>query len=56
MTERDIRGYVLALVGAIQTDDNETAKNAIVALGTQVLVDLNHIANALEEIAIKMGS
>jgi hypothetical protein len=53
MTEDDIRGHVLALVGALSDDDKATATEVGVALLTQVLVDLNRIADALEYMATK---
>ncbi len=52
MNERDIRGVVLALAQAIATKDEKTATQAAISLVTQMLVDLNRIANALEIIAI----
>jgi hypothetical protein len=52
VNERDIQGSVLALAQAVATRDEKLAVQVAVALGTQVLVDLNRIANALEVIAI----
>ena len=56
MNERDIQGSVLALAQAIATKDEKTATQAAISLGTQILVDLNRIANALEIIAIERHS
>lgn len=56
MTERDVKGLVTALVGAIIANDEKTALQVGVTLVTQVLVDLNRIANALEVIAIERRS
>lgn len=56
MNERDIRGNVMALVGAVATKDEKTALQAGMELATQFLVDVNRIANALEVLAIECSS
>jgi hypothetical protein len=55
VTERDIQGAVLALVGAIKADDEKTMLQAGTMLITQVFVDLNRIAGALEHIASEIN-
>lgn len=63
MTENDIRGNILCVVESYKKINTTNGKEkhsheivceaAIVALVTQVLVDLNRIANALEHLATK---
>ena len=53
MTEHDIRGHVMAIAGAISTKNEAALALPALALATQVLVDLNRIAGALELLALK---
>lgn len=53
MTENDIRGHAAAIASAVVTKNEAVAIAAGLALATQVLVDWNRIASALEKIANK---
>jgi hypothetical protein len=53
MTEQEIRAQVMHLFGALANNDERGSLDAARNLATQVSVDMNRIANALEKIAAK---
>jgi hypothetical protein len=50
MTEQDVRGNLMALLGAIDTDDTDTAAEAAMALLEGFLLTQVRIVEALEDI------
>jgi hypothetical protein len=54
--EQAIRSSIAIMIQAISAKNEEAALNAGLMLATQVLVDLNRIAGALERMAAKGGS
>lgn len=51
VSERDIDGYVAALEGALEADDEKVGTAAAMQLLRFALIDLHRIADALELLA-----